>query len=59
VTGNQPREEGLGWARELGVGVILVKPPSVQFVLAPVVWDPHPAILRRVQAAIATRAVLA
>jgi hypothetical protein len=57
VVGNQPKADGLEWARHLGLGLIVVRPPSVTLLLHPVLRAPEYSVMRRVRAAITTRAV--
>jgi hypothetical protein len=52
VTGNRPRDEGLRWAEELGVGLIVVQHNTVVPLLAPTIQEPHPAAIKRLRAAI-------
>jgi hypothetical protein len=57
VVGNHPKSDGLEWARHLGLGLIVVRPPAVTLLLRPILRTPQHSIRRRVQAAITTRAV--
>jgi hypothetical protein len=57
VTGNRPREEGLDWARELGVGLLVVQQDAISALVTPTVQRPHPAALKRLRATIQLRAV--
>jgi hypothetical protein len=57
VVGNHPKSDGVDWARHLGLGLIVVRPPSVRLLVRPVLRAPERSILRRVQAAITTRAI--
>jgi hypothetical protein len=57
VIGNKPKTSGLEWARHLGLGLIVVRPPAVTLLLRPVLRTPEPSVIRRVRAAIKTRAV--
>jgi hypothetical protein len=57
VVGNRPKSDGLEWARHLGLGLIVVRPPSVTLLLRPILRTPQHSILRRVQTAITTRAI--
>jgi hypothetical protein len=56
VVGNHPQAGGLEWAQRLGLGLIVVRPPSVTLLLRPVVRSPDHSVMRRVRVAIATRA---
>lgn len=56
VVGNQPKPDGLQWARRFGLGVLVVRPPVVTPLLLPVVRTPDAAVIHRVRRAIATRA---
>lgn len=56
VTGNWPQEQGLNWARSLGLGLVVVQPPTVTLLLLPNGRTPDPSIRRRVQSAISERA---
>jgi len=56
VTGNRPKAEGLQWARELGVGLIVVQHDAALALVAPAVHRPHPAAVRRLRTAIHARA---
>lgn len=58
VTGNRPKSEGLRWARELGVGLIVVQGEGVTPLLVPAVRRPHSAALARLRAAILVRAAI-
>lgn len=52
VTANRPKAEGLGWAEELGVGLLVVQRDSVVPLVAPTIQDPHPAAVKRLRHAI-------
>lgn len=56
VTGNRPRDEGLTWARELGLGLIVVQPPNVRLVVPAMARHPDRGTLRYLRTAIAARA---
>jgi hypothetical protein len=56
VTGNRPRPEGLRWASELGLGLLVVQGDTVLRLRNPTVGDPHPTVARRLRAAILRRA---
>ncbi len=56
VTGNRPHPEGLEWARQLGLGLIVVRPPAVKLLLTAVDRRPDLTVTRRVRAAITSRA---
>jgi hypothetical protein len=55
VTGNRPKPEGLGWARDLGVGLLVVQGDAVLPLLQPADQQPHPAAVKRLRAAIYAR----
>jgi hypothetical protein len=55
VTGNRPRSDGMAWARQLGVGLLVVREGAVESLLHPADQQPHPAALRRLRAAIYIR----
>ena len=55
VTGNRPRNDGLQWAAELGVGLLVVQNDDIVALAAPVARQPHPAALKRLRAAINAR----
>ena len=66
VTGNRPKEQALGWAREFGIGIILVRGPSVSRLLMP--GPPAPdvvairrlrSVIRRAQGAVRCRRLMA
>lgn len=59
VTGNRPRSEGLRWALELGVGLLVVQHDDVVPVMAPATRSPHPDAVRRLRATIIARAAVA
>jgi hypothetical protein len=56
VTGNRPKAEGLRWAHELGVGLLVVQGDDVIPLAAPGLHAPHPAAVKRLRAAILARA---
>lgn len=56
VTGNRPKADGLRWAIELGVGLLVVQHDKVFPVVSPTVQVPHPAAVKRLRAAIEARA---
>jgi hypothetical protein len=56
VVGNRPQSTGLEWVRRLGLGLILVCPPSVALLVPPRGALPNPIIAKRVRSAIAARA---
>lgn len=59
VTGNRPRAEGLRWAHELGLGLLVVHHGGVIPCATAAVHDPHPTAVKRLRAAILTRARMA
>lgn len=59
VTGNRPKADGLRWAHELGVGLLVVQHDDVVPLVAPAVQAPHPAAVKRLRAAIHSRAEVA
>jgi hypothetical protein len=56
VTGNHPKPEGLRWAQELGVGLVVVRGDAVLPLVSPSVHRPHPAAVKRLRSVIHTRA---
>ena len=58
VTANRPRVDGLRWARELGVGLLVVQGGVVTPLVAPAIQRPHPAAIKRLRASILTRSVV-
>lgn len=52
VTGTRPRDEGTRWARELGLGVILIQNDAISLLATPQCRDPHPDAVRRLRRAI-------
>lgn len=59
VTANMPKETGLDWARQLGVGVIVIKEDRVLPVLHPAPSKANPAAASRLVYSIAQRSELA
>ncbi len=59
VTANRPKAEGLRWAHELGVGLLVVQHDNVIPFAAPAVQEPHPAVVKRLRTAIQARAGMA
>lgn len=57
VVGNHPKSDGLAWVQHFGLGLIVVKPPSVSLLLRPILRSPEQSVSRRVQASIAKRAL--
>lgn len=55
VTGNRPKAEGLHWASELGVGLLMVRGDNVVPFVAPALQAPHLAAVKRLRAAIRSR----
>jgi len=58
VTGNRPRPDGLRWAQELGIGVLVIQHDIVIMLSAPTMREPHPAAVKRLRATIEARATL-
>lgn len=56
VTGNKPKQQGLEWAHELGVGLVVVQGDSVSALVNPAPQAPHPEALKRLRASIAAQA---
>lgn len=56
VTGNRPQPDGLRWADELGVGLLVVQHGDVIMMATPALQEPHPAAVKRLRAAIQARA---
>jgi hypothetical protein len=56
VTGNYPQADGLAWAVELGVGLLVVQRGEIIPLVAPGLQAPHPAAVKRLRAAIISRA---
>ena len=56
VTGNRPRPDGLRWARDLGVGLIVIQDDTVFPLLLAPAHRPNPAALARLRSAIHVRA---
>lgn len=56
VTGNRPKADGLRWAVELGVGVLVVQHERVVPLVAPARQRPNEAAVTRLRAAIISRA---
>jgi hypothetical protein len=52
VTGNQPRADGLRWAHDLGVGLLVVQDGIVTALASSTLLSPHPAAITRLRAAI-------
>jgi hypothetical protein len=59
VTGSNPRPDGLYWAQHLGLGVIVIRPPSVTLLMRPVLRPPERSIQERVRTSIAKRSLQA
>jgi hypothetical protein len=59
VTGNRPQPEGLRWAIELRVGLLVVQGDAVIPLVVPAPHEPHPAAMKRLRAAIYARAMVA
>lgn len=56
VTGNHPRPDGLAWASELGIGLLVVQHGRVRALVPPADTSPHPDVTRRLRRAIRSRA---
>ncbi len=59
VTGNQPKTDGLRWARDLGVGLLVVQAGIVTALTSPTLRNPHPAAVTRLRTAIRARGEVA
>jgi hypothetical protein len=57
VTINKPRAEGLRWAVELGVGLLVVRDGAIAQVTTPALQQPHPVAVSRLREAILARAL--
>lgn len=57
VTGNRPKAEGLGWAVELGLGLLVVQDGAVEQLTAPALRRPSPIAIARLRTAILARAL--
>lgn len=55
VTGNRTKAEGLRWARNLGVGLVVVQNDVVVPLVGPTLQEPHRAAATRLRAAIQAR----
>jgi hypothetical protein len=58
VVGNRPQSMGVEWAQRLGLGLILICPPSVELLVQPRGGSPDPTISKRVRSAISDRAAI-
>jgi hypothetical protein len=56
VTGNRPKVEGLEWARELGLGLIVIQHDVAVSLVPPAFQEPYPAVTKRLRSAIRARA---
>ena len=56
VTGNRPKPEGVQWAVELGVGLLVIQDGAISRVTTPELRRPHPITINRLRDAIVTRA---
>lgn len=56
VTGNRPKADGLRWAIQLGVGLLVVQNDEVIALVAPAAQVPNPAAVKRLRTAIESRA---
>lgn len=59
VTGNRPKPDGLKWAKELGVGLLVAQQNELMPMVLPAVQSPNVAVARRLRAAITTTALKA
>jgi hypothetical protein len=59
VVGANPKVDGVEWARHLGLGLIVIRPPTVALLLRPVARAPDSSVMRRVRMAITTRSAFA
>jgi hypothetical protein len=57
VTGNKPKPDGLRWASELGIGLLVVQHDVVTAYASPTAQRPHPSVAARLRAVILERAV--
>lgn len=55
VTGNQPREDGIRWATQLGVGLIVIRKDLVSPLVIADKQSPHAEALKRLRSAISIR----
>jgi hypothetical protein len=56
VTGNRPKAEGLDWARELGIGLVVIQHDVAVPLVPPVLQEPYPTVTKRLRSAICGRA---
>jgi hypothetical protein len=56
VTGNRPKTEGLAWAAELGVGLLVIQHNQLVPLVMPTVQRPHASVSQRLRSAILVRA---
>jgi hypothetical protein len=55
VTGNRPQAQGLLWAQELGVGLVVVQHDEVTQLITPAPPSPNPVASKRLRMAISLR----
>jgi hypothetical protein len=58
VVGSRPKADAQTWAQRLGLGLIVIRPPSVTLLMRPVVRVPDHSVIRRVRVAITARATV-
>lgn len=58
VVGSRPRQNALDWVRRLGLGLILVRRPTVVLLARPRGDQPGPVVAKRVRSAISARAAV-
>ncbi len=58
VTGNRPKKDGLRWARDLGLGLLVIQNDEAVPLLVPALHRPHPVTMKRLRAAIDARATV-
>jgi hypothetical protein len=55
VTGNQPKDDGLGWAKYAGVGLLVIQNGAVTMLASPTLSHPPAATVARLRRAIVSR----
>ncbi|MDO8184678.1 hypothetical protein Q5424_04935 [Conexibacter sp. JD483] len=56
VTGNRPKPDGIEWARELGLGLIVIQNDVAMPLVSPLLQSPPAAVTQRLRTAIRSRA---